>query len=218
MYVFRQAVGQRADKAGNAPIGQQMEVVNKHIAAFRPGQRVAQVVRQQAGPGGVGGAGVVPQQRKPCVGKGVLCAFPEDGQIVRIDADADDPQRLRLGPLAQVPVDGGGLSVAHGGHHGGQRAAGDGAQALLQPLRYIDGIQIPLPSGHGAFPPPGPIAAYLPGKPDKRRPIHILYANGRKIARYISAEPYSEGPAPFMRLPGKEAEPKTGSFFDRLDN
>ena len=34
-------------------------------------------------------------------------------------------------------------SVAHGGDHGGHGAAGDGPQALLQPLGYVNGIQIP---------------------------------------------------------------------------
>ena len=58
--------------------------------------------------------------------------------------------RPLLGTLREVPVYRRGLAIAHGGHHRGQSTVGDGPQALLQPLRDIDGIQVALPLGHNS--------------------------------------------------------------------
>ena len=150
--ILRQAVGQHADEIGDAAIRQQVEVVNEDVAGALAGQNMAQIVRQQTGTGGVGGAVVVPQQVEPRPGKGVLHALPEDGDVVGVDADADHLEGLRLGPLSQIPVDRRGLAVAHGRHHSGQCAAGNGPQALLQPLGYVDGIQMPFLLCHSAAP------------------------------------------------------------------
>ena len=145
-----QPVGQGTQKGGGSAIGEQMEVVDEDVPGDLPGKGPAQVVRQQTGPGVVGGAGAVGQKAQPGVDKGVLHALPEDGQVVGIDADPDDMDRPLLGALGQIPVHRRGLAIAHGGHHYGQPAAGDGPQALLQSLRDVDGIQIALPLRHSS--------------------------------------------------------------------
>ena len=104
---------------------------------------MAEIVHQQPTARGVRRAGILPQEGEPCAGKRLLYAFPEDRKVIGIHADADDFQGFRLGALLQIPVHRRGLSVAHGGDHGGHGAAGDGPQALLQPLGYVNGIQIP---------------------------------------------------------------------------
>ena len=141
VYVVRQAVGQCAEKAGDAAIRQQVKIVDKQIAAHRPCQRMAQIIGQQTGAGVVGGAGIALQQGQTRMGKGILHAFPEDGQIVGVNTDTDDAILRLLFPLGQIPADGGGLAVAHGSHHRGQGAEGQRAKVFLQPLRYVNGIQ-----------------------------------------------------------------------------
>ena len=51
---------------------------------------------------------------KPGPGKRLLYAFPEDGEVVGVYADADHFQGFRLGALLQIPVHCRGLSVAMG--------------------------------------------------------------------------------------------------------
>ena len=149
--VPRQAVGQRAEKTADAIVCQQVEIVQEEVAGGLPRQLVAEVIHQQPAAGCVRGAGVIPQKVKAGAGKGALHAPPEDGQVVRVYADTDDRQRLGLCALLQIPVHRRGLTVPHGGHHSGEGAAGDGPQALLQPLGYVDRIQIPLRLWHSAF-------------------------------------------------------------------
>ena len=151
MDVPRQAVGQRAEKTADAIVCQQVEIVQEEVAGGLPRQLVAEVIHQQPAAGCVRGAGVIPQKVKAGAGKGALHSPPEDGQVVRVYADTDDRQRLGLCALLQIPVHRRGLSVPHGGHHSGEGTAGDGPQALLQPLGYVDRIQIPLRLWHGAF-------------------------------------------------------------------
>ena len=148
MHVARQTVGQRAEKAGDPVIRQQMKVVKKHIAGHFPAQYVAQVIRQKARSSRVCRTVVIPQEIKPRIGKGILYALPEDGQIVRVDTNPDDAYSFRLRLLPEIPVHRRGLPVAHGGHHGGQRAAGDRPQAFLQTLGYVYGVQVPFPFRH----------------------------------------------------------------------
>ena len=152
VYVLRQPSGQRTQESRHPPVTEQVKVVDEDVAGPRPGQRTAQAVRQQAGSGVVRRAVVVPQGREPRVVEGLLHAAPENGQIVGVDADADHRRVLRLGALGQIPVHRRGLAVAHGGHHSGQPAVGDGPQLLLQPLGYVDGVQ-PFLSGHAASSP-----------------------------------------------------------------
>ena len=83
------------------------------------------------------------------MGKGLLRASPENGKVGGIDADADTVWRRLSG---EKPVDGRRLAVAHRRDHGGERAARDRAQALLQALGYVDGVQIPASLRHGAPP------------------------------------------------------------------
>ena len=150
MHIRRQPVCQHTEKQRGALVGQQVKIVDEQIAGRFPRQLMAEIVRQQASAGGVRGTGILPQQVDARAGKGVLRAPPEDRKIVGIHADADDAQRPGLCALLQIPVHRGGLSVAHRGDHGGQRAAGDRPQALLQPLGYVDGVQLPLWLRHGA--------------------------------------------------------------------
>ena len=150
MDVFRQTARQRAEEARCAPVGQQVEVVEEDVAGPFTGERVAEVVGQQAPAGGVGGAGIIPQELQPRVAERILHALPEDGEIVGVDADAHDARRFRLRALAEIPVHGRGLSVAHRRDNGRQRAAGDGPQTLLQPLGDVDGVQVLLAFCHFA--------------------------------------------------------------------
>ena len=145
-----QAARKHTEKGGHALVCEQVKIVDEQIAGRFPRQLMAEIVRQQPAAGGVRGTGILPQQVDARAGKGVLRAPPEDRKIVGIHADADDAQRPGLCALLQIPVHRGGLSVAHRGDHGGQRAAGDRPQALLQPLGYVDGVQLPLWLWHGA--------------------------------------------------------------------
>ena len=115
-------------------VGEQVKIVDENIAGDGIRQRMAELIHKQAGAGGIGGTGVVPQKVNAAVDKGLLDAFPEDRQVVRIDADANHANVLHLGPLLQVPADGGSFAIAHRGHHGGKGAVGDGTQTLLHPL------------------------------------------------------------------------------------
>ena len=149
VHVPRQAVCERAEKRRRPPVGQQVEVVYKQETGHVPRQLVAEVIREQSAARRVRRAGIVPQKRKPRAGEGVLHAPPEDGEVVGVHADADDAQRLRPRAPLEIPVHRRGLPVAHRGHHGRQGAAGDRPQALLQPLRCVDGVQIPFGLRHG---------------------------------------------------------------------
>ena len=83
------------------------------------------------------------------MGKRRLHAFPKDRHIIGIDTDANNEGRFRLGALAQIPVDRCGFGVAHGRHHRSEGSAADGAQAFLQALRDVNGIQVSPTLGHG---------------------------------------------------------------------
>ena len=97
--VFGQAARQRAEKGGHAVVGQEVKVVDENIAGPLARERVAEIVRQEASTRGVVGAGVGAQKIEPRVGKGLLHAFPEDGQIVRIHADTHNGGFVELGAL-----------------------------------------------------------------------------------------------------------------------
>ena len=161
VHVLRQAVDERAQKLRDAPVGQQMEIVDEDVHASAPGQTVAEIVRQQARAGGIVRAGVAAQQRQPCVFECVLHALPEDDRMVGIDADAHHSRVLGLRPPGEIPVHGRRLTVAHGGDHGRQRAAGDGAQPLLQALGDIDRVQGPLRPWHSRTLPSGVIDTFI---------------------------------------------------------
>ena len=149
MDVGGEARGERTEEPGCAPAGQQVEIVEEDIAGAFACQRVAQVLDQQAAARGVGRAVVVAQQVEAGAGEGVLHAPPEDGEVGGIDADADDGNLLGAGALGEVPLDRGGLAVAHRGDDGRQRAARDRAQAFLQTLGYVDRVQVPFCFWHG---------------------------------------------------------------------
>ena len=155
VHVLRQAVDERAQKLRDAPVRQQMEIVDEDVHASAPGQTVAEIVRQQACAGGIVREGVAAQQRQPCVFECVLHALPEDDRMVGIDADAHHSRVLGLRPPGEIPVHGRRLTVAHGGDHGRQRTAGDGAQPLLQALGDIDRVQGPLRPWHSRTLPSG---------------------------------------------------------------
>ena len=97
--VFRQAVRQRAEKGGHTVVGQEVKVVDENIAGPLARERVAEIVRQEASARGVVGAGVGAQKVEPRVGKGLLHALPEDGQIVRIHADTHNGGFVELDAL-----------------------------------------------------------------------------------------------------------------------
>lgn len=126
-----------------------MKIVQENIAGGLSGQLVAERIHQQGAAGGVCGTGVIVQKIKPGAIKGVLHAFPEDREIVGINADTDDLQCFHLGALFQISVHRRGFPVPHGRDYGRQSAAGDRPQAFLQPFGYVNGIQIPLRFRHG---------------------------------------------------------------------
>ena len=152
MHVLRQPVRQHTQKARDADIREQMEVVEEQIAGRFAPERVAQVVREKRRPGGIRRTRALPEHIQPRAGECILRASPEDGQIVGIDADAQDARLLQLCPFAEIPVHGGRFSVAHRRDHGRQRTARNWTQALLQALRDIDAVQIPPPLRHGPSP------------------------------------------------------------------
>lgn len=129
-----------------------MKIVQENVAGGLSGRLVAERIHQQSAAGGVCGTGVIAQKIKPGAIKGVLHAFPEDREIVGINADTDDLRCLRSGALFEIPVYRRSLSVAHGRNNGGQSAAGDRPQTFLQPFGYVNGIQISLRLRHGRPP------------------------------------------------------------------
>ena len=152
VHIVGQAVGQHTQKGRRPLIQQQVKIIYEDVAGHLPRQPVAEIIRQQPAAGGIHRTWIVPQHIKAGAGKGVLNASPEYGQIVRTHVDPDDLHGLRSGALGQIPVHRRGLTVAHGRHHSGQRAAGNRPQTLPQPLRYINGIQIPFSLCHGSPP------------------------------------------------------------------
>lgn len=149
MHIDGQPVCKHTKKQRGASVRQQVEIVNEDVAGCFSRQHMAEVIHQQSAARCVRGAGVFPQKGETCVGKRLLYAFPEDGEVAGVYADADDFQGFRLGALTQIPVHRRGLSVAHGRDHGRHSAAGNRPQALLQPLRYVNGIQVPFRFWHG---------------------------------------------------------------------
>ena len=111
---------------------------------------MAEIVHQQPAACRVRWAGILPQEGEPCAGKRLLNALPENRKVVGIHTDTDDMQRLRFGVLAEIPVHRCGFSITHGRDHGRHGAAGNRPQALLQPLRYVNGVQIPFWLWHNA--------------------------------------------------------------------
>ena len=151
MHICRKPVCQHAEKQRGALIRQQVKIVDEEITGRLARQRMAQIIYQQAAARRVRRAGILPQEGKARAGKRLLCAFPEDRKVIGIYADADAVQGLRSGTLTEIPVHRRGLPVAHGRDHRGHGAAGDGPQALLQPLGYVNGVQIPLRFWHPAY-------------------------------------------------------------------
>ena len=149
MHIDGQTVCEHTEKQRSALVRQQVEIVDKEVAGRFARQRVAEIVHQQPAARGVRGAGVFPQEGEARAGESILHAFPEDGQIVGIHTDADHLHRLQPRPLLQIPVYRRGLSIAHGRDHRGHRAAGDGTQALLKALGYVNGVQVPFRFRHG---------------------------------------------------------------------
>ena len=139
--VLRQAVGQDAEEVHDAAIGHQVEVIDEDIVGGGTGQGETEVVHQQAGAGGVIGTRVLLQKGQTGKGKGFLNALPEDGHVVRINADPDGLHcRVFLDLFRQIPADGCGLPVAHGRNHRGQGTAPDGGQAVPEARRDVETI------------------------------------------------------------------------------
>ena len=120
-----------------------MKIVDEEVAGDLARERVAEVVGQKARARRVGGAGIALQKAEPRVQESVLHALPEDGEVVGIHADADDARALEALTLAKVPVHRRRFAVAHRRDDGRERAARERAQALLQPLGDINGIEVP---------------------------------------------------------------------------
>ena len=62
MDVFRQAVGQDTEEVHDAPIGHQVEVIDKEVVCDGTSQGETEVVHQQTGAGGVVGTRVLFQK------------------------------------------------------------------------------------------------------------------------------------------------------------
>ena len=131
MHIDGQPVCQHTEEGRGTSVRQQMKIVNENVAGCFSRQLMAEVIHHQSAARCVRGARIFPQEGEARAGKRLLYAFPEDRKVIGIHADADDFQGFRLGALLQIPVHRRGLSVAHGGDHGGHGAAGDGPQALL---------------------------------------------------------------------------------------
>ena len=131
MHIFGQTVRQRAEKGSGAYICQQMKIVNEKIAWLLSCKRMAKVICQQTAACGICWAGVIQQNGKPCMQKGILYAFPENCEIVGIDADTDDACVFLFLAFRKIPVDGGCFAIAHWRNHSCQRTARNWAQCLL---------------------------------------------------------------------------------------
>ena len=131
MHIFGQTVRQRAEKGSGVYICQQMKIVNEKIAWLLSCKRMAKVICQQTAAGGIRRAGIIQQNGKPCTQKGILYAFPENCEIVGIDADTDDARVFLFPALRKIPVDSGCFAIAHWCNHSCQRTARNWAQCLL---------------------------------------------------------------------------------------
>ena len=150
MHICRQPICQHAKEQRCALVRQQMKIVNKDITGGFARQHMAEIVHQQPAACRVRWAGILAQEGEPCAGKRLLYALPENRKVVGIHADTDNMQRLCFGALAEIPVHRCGFSIAHGCNHCRHGAAGNRPQALLQSLRYVNGVQIPFWLWHKA--------------------------------------------------------------------
>ena len=150
MHIRRQPICQHTKEQGGTLVRQQMKIVNEDVTGGFARQHMAEIVHQQPAACRVRWAGILPQEGEPCAGKRLLYALPENRKVVGIHADTDDMQRLRFGVLTEIPVHRCGFSIAHGCDHCRHGAAGNRPQALLQPLRYVNGAQIPFWLWHNA--------------------------------------------------------------------
>ena len=150
MNIGRQPSGQRTQESGCALVGQQVKIVNKNIAGLLTGQRMTQIVDQQSAARSVGRTVVFPQKGKACTRKGVLHTFPENRKIARVHTDAHNVRRFGSGTFREIPLHRRRFAVSHGCNHGRHGTARDWPQALLQPLGYVDRVQIPFRFWHGA--------------------------------------------------------------------
>ena len=82
--------------------------------------------------------------------KGVLHTFPENRKIARVHTDAHNVRRFGSGTFREIPLHRRRFAVSHGCNHGRHGTARDWPQALLQPLGYVDRVQIPFRFWHGA--------------------------------------------------------------------
>ena len=150
MHIGRQPICQHTKEQGGTLVRQQMKIVNEDVTREFARQHMAEIVHQQPAACRVRWAGILPQEGEPCAGKRLLNALPENRKVVGIHADTDDMQRLGFGVLTEIPVHRCGFSIAHGCDHCRHGAAGNRPQALLQPLRYVNGAQIPFWLWHNA--------------------------------------------------------------------
>ena len=150
MHIGRQPICQHTKEQRGTLVRQQMKIVNEDVTGGFARQHMAEIVHQQPAACRVRWAGILPQEGEPCAGKRLLHALPENRKVVGIHTDTDDMQRLRFGVLTEIPVHRCGFSIAHGRDHCRHGAAGNRPQALLQPLRYVNGVQIPFWLWHNA--------------------------------------------------------------------
>ena len=143
MHIFREFPGEGAEKDRDAPVPEQMKVVyiNEDIPAAP--EPMTHIVDEQTGACRITGALAAIQKIISRKFECVLCAFPEDREAVRVDADPYDQRVAVLLRPVEIPVDGGGLAVARRGDDSRQCAPGYGPQLAAETFGDVGYIEIP---------------------------------------------------------------------------
>lgn len=148
MNIARQTVCKIAQKGGYALIGQKMKIVDENIAFPVAVELAAQIVYKQAASRVIVGAGIVRKKAQPLMAERVLNAPPENREVIRVNAYADNVRRVKFAALGKIPVYSRRLAIAHGCDDRGHGAAGYRPQTLLQALGYVNVIQTALSLRH----------------------------------------------------------------------
>ena len=150
MYVLRQPLRESADEMGGATVGKQMKIVDEYAALALAAEHMAEIVDKHAAADRIHRAGVVTQQIYSGMKKRLLHAPPEYGEVIRVNAYAND-RRSVIFFFFEIPVCRGGLAVAHRCNDSREGAVRYRSQTLLQPLGYINCIKAVFSLRHSCF-------------------------------------------------------------------
>ena len=148
MHILRQTICQITQEICHPRIRQQMKIINENIIHGTSPQCITDSIYEESRRCHIIRAFTSIQKIQSRKCKGLLYTFPENRQIIRINADAYLHHLFCLQLSAQIPVHCCGFPITHRRSYCSQRTLRNRAQTFLQTLRYVDCVQMISPFWH----------------------------------------------------------------------